>query len=75
MLPIIITPMPKNQTKLRQFAWKQLYSYGIGNLLFLMQQAEKVENYELCQAIKDVIEGHNLMVNDNLPTKLEDLLL
>lgn len=67
----IITPMIKTPNKLHYFAQNQLYSYGIQHLLIIMKCAERIENYELCQAIKDVIEDHNLTVRDNLPTKLD----
>ena len=50
--------------------WDLLYGYGYKKVLAKIKEYEELENFEACQAFKEVIEDHNKLVKDNLPTKL-----
>lgn len=50
-----------------------LYQYGYYSLLCLMDEYEQNEMYEECSVIIDVIREHNELMNDNLPTRKDDM--
>jgi hypothetical protein len=54
-------------------ARKYLYLWGIKALLVELAYREKIEDYESCKAIRDVILYHNEIVGHDLPTKIEYL--
>lgn len=52
--------------ELQAWAKKELDNYGVRHLLVLLDAGRKVENYEQCQAITDVL------LKEKLPSSVEE---
>ena len=50
---------------------KMMYRWGAGSILHLQKWYEFIEYYEGCMLIEQAILRHNLLVNDNLPLRLD----
>lgn len=50
-----------------------LYMYGYYSLLYLLEEYEHKEMYEECEVIVSVIDAHNKEMNDDLPTRTDNM--
>lgn len=50
---------------------RQLKEAGIKSLLIKLNVLEKAEDYEACARIKRVIDEHNEVATEKLPTRLK----
>lgn len=58
-----------NIEEFRERIGKCLLTYGYLPLLLYQEELLLLEDYELCQAIKEVIEEHNELLQNDLPTQ------
>jgi hypothetical protein len=65
-----MTNPTSKETLINAGQWqKLLYAYGIQQLSAELEIREKTEVFETCAQIKTVIDSHNRLVNDCLPTR------
>ena len=50
---------------------QMMYRWGAGSILHLLKWYEYIEYYEGCHLIKETINKHNILVDDNVPLRLE----
>lgn len=61
----------KQTDKLKALLQKELFKYGFLPLLIVMERMAIIEEFEVCNAILQVIKDHNKKFELELPTKLD----
>lgn len=62
---------PLEQMRIQKYEYAQ-YKFGFLTLLFILDKYEKEEKYRECFLVWYVLDKHNRVLNDNLPTRLSE---